>query len=272
MKFTNPALKSCLARVALGALCGFCALRGAAGAEIAQDFRGRPYDPALFRLTGPGASGAIHQDSRGLRIALPREHGMKPAVGIVLRSGFQGDFEITMEYEILAVEPTTGGYGAGVSLYITEVSYTKEAATIGRMAGRDGAGYFMSHRATTPAAGKREHSGGERIPAPSASGKLRLVRSDTTLTYLVADGESAEFQEIYETDLGDNDIDAVRFAADNGGSPTLVDVLIKSVSVHSDDAGPSELLPPRPSRWPLWIGLGAGVVLLGGGYWYWRQR
>jgi LPXTG-motif cell wall-anchored protein len=64
----------------------------------------------------------------------------------------------------------------------------------------------------------------------------------------------------------------VRLAADNGGSPTLVDVLIRSVSVSASDAGPPEELPPRPSRWPLWAGLGAGAVILGGGYWYWRRR
>ena len=247
-------------------------LRGAPAAEISQDFRGRPYDPALFRPAGPGASSAIHPDSRGLRITLPPEHGMKPAVGIVVLSGFQGDFEITMEYEILAAQPSAAGYAAGVSLYITMVSYTKDAATIGRMVGMDGAGFFMSHRATTPVGGKREHSGGEHIPAPSATGKLRLVRSEETLTYLVADGASEEFQEIYEAELGDNDIDMVRFAADNGGSPTLVDVLIRSVSVSAGDAGPPEQLPPRPSRWPLWAGIGAGAVLLGGGYWYWRRR
>src|SRR5205814_3350678 len=100
------------------------------------------------------------------------------------------------------------------------VSYTKEAATIWRIVGKDGKPFFMSHRATTPAGGKREHSGGERTPAPSATGKLRLVRSDSTLTYLVADGDSNEFQEIHETELGMDDIDLVRFAADNGGSLT----------------------------------------------------
>jgi hypothetical protein len=261
-----------LIKTALLVLCVLCAVRGASAAEISQDFRERPYDPALFRPTGPGASIAIQPDRRGLRITLPPEHGMKPAVGVVLRSGFQGDFEITMEYEVLQVEPTTGGNGAGVSLYITMVSYTREAATIWRIVGKDGKPVFMSHRATTPAGGNREHSGGERIPAPSASGKLRLVRSDATLTYLVADGDSEEFQEIYETELGVDDIDMVRFAADNGGSPTLVDVLIRSVSVSASDAGPPEQLPPRPSHWPLWAGLAAGAVLLGGGYWYWRRR
>jgi hypothetical protein len=268
----NRDLSECLFRAAMSTAYVLCALRAATAAEISQDFRGHPYDPAFFRLTGPGASMAIRPDNRGLRITLPPEHGMKPAVGVVLRSGFQGDFEITMEYEVLQVDPTTGGNGAGVSLYITMVSYTKEAATIWRSVGKDGKAYFVSHRATTPSGGKREHAGGERIPAPSASGRLRLVRSDSTLTYLVADGDSNEFTEIYETELGVEDIDMVRFAADNGGSPTLVDVLIRSVSVSASDAGPPEQLPPQPSRWPLWAGIGAGAVLLGGGYWYWRRR
>src|SRR5258708_38402720 len=100
-----------LTRVAACGLLSVCAFRGATGAEILQDFRGRPYDPALFRPTGPGASSAIQPDRRGLRITLPPDHGMKPAVGIVLRTGFQGDFEITMEYEILQVGPPTGGNG-----------------------------------------------------------------------------------------------------------------------------------------------------------------
>jgi hypothetical protein len=267
----NRKLNRRLTTAALCTMCGLCALRGSA-AEISHDFRGQPYDPALFRTTGPGASIAIRPDSRGLRITLPPEHGMKPAVGVVLRSGFQGDFEITMDYEILQADPTTAGYGAGVTLYITMVSYTKEAATIGRLVDKDGSPFFMSHRATTPSGGNREHSGGERFPASAPAGKLRLVRNDSTLTYLVADGDSDEFAEIYETELGVEDIDMVRFAAENGGSPTLVDVLIKSVSVSAGDAGAPEQLPPRPSPWPLRISLGVGAVLLGGGYWYWRRR
>lgn len=269
MKFK---LNCLVTRATLCALCCVCMLRAALGADISQDFRGRPYDPTLFRPTGPGASSAIQPDRRGLRITLTSEHGMRPAVGVVLRTGVQGDFEITMEYEILKVETPTGGNGAGVSMWITMLSYTKEAATIGRMVDKNAGPFFLSHRATTPIGGKREHHGGERISAPSSTGKLRLVRSDSTLTYLVADGATDQFQEIYETELGTEDIDTVRLAADNGGSATLVDILIPSIIIKSDDAGPVELLPPRPSRWPLWLGLASGGVLLCGGWWYWSRR
>jgi hypothetical protein len=257
-----------------------CLFQSLQAAEITYDFRGQPYDPALFRLTGPGASTAIRSDSRGLRITLPPEHGMKPAVGLVLNSGLKGDFEITMEYEILEAERPTGGNGAGVSIWITMVSYTKEAATIWRM-NRSGTGLdgsknslplFGSHRASTPIGGTREHSGGDLLLARAAFGKLRLARTGSTLTYRVADGASDEFQDIYETELGEDDVDTVRFAADNGGSPTLVDVLIRGVHIRSDEAGPVELLPPLPSRWPAVLVIGAGVLILGGSYWYWRQR
>jgi hypothetical protein len=101
---------------------------------------------------------------------------------------------------------------------------------------------------------------------------LRLVRTGSTLSFRVAEGSSDAFLDLWETEIGEDDLEIVRFAADNGGSPTLVDVLITEVKITSDDQGVPDELPPRPSRWPLWIGLGVGVVLLGGGYWYWRQR
>lgn len=132
---------------------------------------------------------------------------------------------------------------------------------------------FSSHRASTPSGGKRVHSGGQPLKTAATSGKLRLTRTGEILSYRVAEGTSDSFQELFETEFGEDDIDMVRFAADNGGSPTLVDVRIKEVSIRSDDAGAPDLLPPQPARWPLWAGLGLGAVVLGaGGYWYWSRR
>ncbi|MBI3862754.1 MAG: DUF1583 domain-containing protein [Planctomycetia bacterium] len=240
--------------------------------EIGQDFRGSPYNPSLFRPTGPNASGSITSDSQGLRITLTEEHGMRPAVGLALRSGLKGDFEITMEFELLQVAEPVGGNGAGVSIYVTMVSYTKEAATIWRAVRKGGDQIFSSHRATTPDGGKRVHQGGQALKTQGTSGKLRLTRTGDMLSYRIAEGSSDAFQEIFETEIGFEDIDMVRFAADNGGSPTLVDVRIKEVKVVTEEAGAPERLPPRPSRWPLWAGLGVSLLAAGGGYWYWSRR
>jgi hypothetical protein len=246
--------------------------RRVSAAEIGQNFRGAAYDRALFRPTGPNAAGSITFDSQGLRITLTEEHGMRPAVGLALLTGLKGDFEITMEFELLQVNPPTGGNGAGVSIYVTMVSYSKEAATIGRSVGKGGTQSFFSHRASTEADGKRKHYGGAPSRAESTTGRLRLTRTGETLSYRVAEGSSNVFLEIFETEIGLEDIDMVRFAADNGGSPTLVDVRIKEVSIHSEEAGAPELLPPRPSRWPVWAGISLAVLVLGGGYWYWSRQ
>ena len=245
---------------------------GASAAEIGQDFRGKPFDPALFRLTGPNAAGSIQSDSRGLRITLTEEHGLRPAVGLALRTGIKGDFEITMEFEFIRVDQPVGGNGAGVTLYITMVSYSRDAATVGRVVGKGGGQAFFTHRASTGPDGKRVHRGGDPLSTQATSGKLRLIRTGSMLAYRVAEGSSEAFHDLFETEIGEDDIDMVRFAADNGGSATLVDVRIVEVKITSDDSGAPDALPPRPSRWPLWAGLGLGALLLGGGYWFWWRR
>jgi hypothetical protein len=255
--------------VAAAILSGLCALSSLSAEEIGQDFRGKPYDPELFRPTGPGANTSIGFDSQGLRIVLPREHGMKPAVGIVLNTGVKGDFEITMEFEVVEVEKPQVGNGAGPTIWITMVSPTNEAATTGWHRQPDDKSVFFWHRASTPIGEERVHHGGSN-PTEHRSGKLRLARSGAILAYLVAEGQSDSFREIDQFELGENDVDTVRFAADNGGSPTLVDVRIQAVKIIADALGEPTPLPPPSSRWPLWLGVGV-ILAAGGAYWFWRR-
>ncbi len=267
-----PAAGRRLSRTGLLMLCMAFIVQSASAAEIGQDFRGKPYDPALFRLTGPNAAGSIRSDSRGLRITLTEEHGLRPAVGLALSTGIKGDFEITMEFEFIQVDEPVGGTGAGVSLYVTMVSYSQEAATMGRVSRKGGGQAFFSHRASTGPDGKRVHRGGDPLPTQCTSGKLRMVRTGSMLSYRVAEGSSEAFHDLFEAEIGEDDISMVRFAADNGGSATLVDVRIVELKIKSDEAGAPEVLPPRPSRWPLWAGIGLGALVLAGGYWYWSRR
>lgn len=268
----SPVMHS-LARVGLGLCCAAWAGPKAAAAEFQQNFAGGPPYEKSFRQTGPDASRAIKAEPPGLRISLGADHGKKPAVGLVARFGVRGDFEITLAYELLRVEKPTGGNGAGVSVWITMVSPTKEAATIARVTRPGGEQVFISHRASTPVGGPREHHGGKPLPTDSLSGKLRLVRKGPTLIYFVASGDSRTFQELYQFELGTADLDTVRFAADNGGSPTTVDVRLKSATIVADGLGSVQSLPPPP-RWPVRPAIGLGVVLLtAGGLWlWWRSR
>jgi len=230
-------------------------------AELAQRFQGNGWDSKVFRVTGPGAASVIHAENGGLRITLPPEHGNKAACGLALHQALKGDFDVAMEFEILQVDQPTGGNGAGVSIWLTMVSRTNEAATIAFMKGKSGDSAFISHRATTPEGGKRKHTVGHSSATLAKTGKLRFERRGPTLNYIVESAGKTE--EIHTSQLGTGDIDMIRFAADNGGSPTMVDVRIREITLRADDLGGATLLPPR-RRWFTLFNAGiAAIVIVG---------
>jgi len=257
---------------------GFCFWFGSleatpvSAAEFTYDFRGRPYDPKEFRPTGSNHRKVVRTTPNGLRISLPADHVNSLPVGLVVAFGVQGDFEITMDFELLDVPQPQSGHGAGVSLYVTMISPTHEAATIGRWRRPNDQQIVSAHRATTPEDGKRQHFG-ESAATEALSGKLRLVRNGTTLSFQFAPDESNIFREFFTSEMGSADLESVRIAADNGGTPTKVDVLIKSIAIKGGDLGAARRLPARRARWPWWTGGGLAVCLaVGVAYWMRSRR
>lgn len=265
---------SLLPRVGLGLGCLACLASAVPVETLTQTFKGRSYDPKLFRATGANTYRAIKAEAEGLRITLPAKQASKLPVGLVSRVGARGDFEITLAYEIVRVDRPTSGHGAGVTIWIATASAGKTAATLGHLVRPGGERVFFSHHAATRADGEREHHGGKPVPTTAASGRVRLVRRGTMLSYQVAEGNGAIFREIYEANIGPEDLATIRFAADNGGSPTAVDVRLKAISIRAEQLGTARSpAQPWPGRWLLWFG-GALLALLlaGGGYWLWRSR
>ncbi|HTU93194.1 MAG TPA: DUF1583 domain-containing protein, partial [Gemmataceae bacterium] len=191
-------------------------------------------------------------------------------VGLVSQFGIRGDFEITMTFEILRLDKPAGGNGAGVSIYVSTASLTQEAATLGRFIRPDGDQVFLCHRATTPPGEERRHEG-KSSPTTALSGNLRLVRKGTALSYQVAEGNRSEFQELYQTEWAAEDLETIRFAADNGGSPTVIDAYIKAIGIRADEFGPARPVPP-PFRWSFEMTMLLMATLLAcGGLWLWRR-
>ncbi len=253
-------------------LCLWWALRASQAAhaeEFTQNFQGRSYDVRYFRPVGSNTRRALRADSWGLRIS-PVDAESKLPVGLVSRLGVRGDFEITMAFEILRLNKPAGGNGAGVSIYISAASLSQEGATLGRFLRSSGEQVFLCHRAFTPPGEERKHEG-RRSPTTAQSGSLRLVRTGTILSYQVAEGGRATFQELYQTEWRGEDLDTIRFAAENGGSPTMVDVRIKAVSIRADDFGQARPVP-QPLRWSTGMTTGLMVLLLAvGGSWLWLR-
>jgi Protein of unknown function (DUF1583) C domain len=244
----------------------------AAAEEYGQSFRGRGFDLHLFRATGSNAHQAMSIDPRGLRIALRADHSNNLPVGLILRSGVRGDFEITMGFNVIRVDKPTAGNGAGVSIWISTTSAAREAATIARLVRPNGESVFAAHRAFTLPDGKREYHGGAPAAAEGLSGQLRLMRKGNVLTYLAAQGENSVFQELYQTQFTTEDLDTVRFAVDNGGSPTVVDARIEAANVRAGEFGSARVAPVRAPWSPRLIaGLTVAPLLLASACWLWRR-
>jgi hypothetical protein len=254
--------------IRLGLCWAVCAGPNATAEEFVQNFQGRPYDPHYFRLTC-NTRRAIQTDSRGLRISLFDADRRQP-VGLVCGLGVHGDFEITMWFEILRLVKSPGGRDAGLSIYVSTASLTQEAASLGRFIHSKGEEGFICHRATTPRGEERQHHL-ERFPTTAYSGSLRLVRKGTVLSYHVAKGGSNTFQELYQTEWAGEDLDTVRFAADNGGSSSMVDALIRAVSIRADEFGPARPAP-QPFRWTTGMTTALMAILLAtGSLWLWLR-
>jgi hypothetical protein len=254
-------------------VCGlYPGARAALAEELTYAFRGGRWDEKLFRPTGPNTLRALRVDSGGLRITLGKDRTNNVPVGLCTRFGVRGDFEITMSFEILRIDKPASGNGAGASIYVSMASSTRDAAGVARLVRPGGEQVFTAFRARTPVGQKREYHSGKPLSSQTRSGKLRLVRKGAELTYLIAPSPTGSFQELYKSNWGTDDLDIVRFAADNGGSPALVDVQIKVVRIRADDFGAAMAAPPPSRRGPVWWMAGALLVSAAVVGFWWRQR
>ncbi len=200
--------------------------------DFYQDFRGGRFQDALFQKVGRDPGRQVRPEAGGLRITLPAGPQSYPQTGILPRFQVRGDFEITLSYDILALEPPKTGYGSGVMLWIQAGEKQGTAAIARRHRVKEGSVY-VADRATEQANGPPQHDE-QFFSTRTKSGKLRLQRSGETIHYLVAKGASESFQELRQISFGTADLVAVRVMADPGGSRSTLDVLLKDLRFHTE--------------------------------------
>ena len=229
--------------------------------------------PAL-RLSGPNARQVARNDGRGLRIQLAADRSELAGVGVDTRFRVAGDFEITLEYEILALPKESPPQGTGLALLVKFETPATGGASLTRL--RKGTADVFGANRIMPGEGGKDRFQTENVPASAQRGKLRLARSGPMLKYLVAEG-TGEFREIHSADVGTEAITELRAQVRTGQQPASADVRLVRWSIHADS------LPDRPTIRPIarqswkWLILTVAVLLvlgLGGGtgYYFWKQR
>jgi hypothetical protein len=181
-----------------------------------------------------------------------------------------GDFEISMTYEGFNVPAPETGYGISCGLAVdTEnkdgtpgmrVHFTRSSL----VRKKDADGYAV----VVGRLKKQERGIDYKLekfePNPAPKGKIALKRVRDTLSCLQGDPDTpiAELSEIAKLKFTDSTIKKVRIFADQGGSPTLLDVYIDNMLIKAEEITFQIPARDRP-RWFWWIIAGITFVLAG---------
>lgn len=229
----------------------------ASAAEVTHDFRSRGIDKKLFRPVSPNATRFLSIGESGLLIRLPSKAEVTQPVGLTTRFGVSGDFEVTVAFDGQSLEAPTQGRGAGVGIWFAANNAGSEAATLSWLTVPGGQRLFSAHHALTSKSGVRDHSSGPPLPTAATTGRLRLVRNEKTLSYLIAAGSNREFREIHQVSCGHEPIPSIRIALDPGGGSTPMSVRLLWMHVKWDDSTPA-IAEATPS-WP-WVTLAPAIA------------
>ena len=243
---------------------------GALGAEYEVDFSNSRFDNARLRLMGPGAPTLVRPSPDGLVISMPRGSNADE-VGFAPRFSLRGDFEITLQYELLQIAQPKEGYGVGPTVYIITVSEEEDAATVGRMHRVEEGQVHSTHLARTPGGEGRRHHDVRFFENDTRRGLLRLTRVGDQLRFAASAGGEADFRTLRELRFSTGDVRLVRVALmRNGAGPEIpAEVRLKHFSIRAD-----QFPDYSDSRWRLWLGLAVlfGLVGIGIGGVVWRRK
>ncbi len=222
--------------------------------EYFQSFKGKPDDRAGFKLRGwAGAADRLVYEPEGLRIAFPLDYPGNRALGLGWDFPFKvkGDFEFTIRFEILK-EPEPAlvkGMGTRLSLGVNlETSETHEAAVSHKMYGKDG--IFFTTYLNTPTV----KNAIQKFPAKGKAGRLRLVRTGSTIACLAAEGDGNEFTLLKEAPFNQADVRSLFFSTATDGPKAELEVRITDLRIRADSVPNGPTAPVMTARGTsLWL-------------------
>jgi len=252
--------------------------QGAQGPEtlLAQDFREGKFDERKLKYVNRNHWTEIVPEPGGLRIAFAADKPDTPLKGLEWQKALEGDFEVTMGYEVLNAEKPPSGKASELFIWLffwDEGTGLKETITLSRSVRPGRGGQFSIYH------GKgRDHDFKVQMktfvvqPAQARVGKLRLKRTGATVSYFVAQAGDKEFTMLAEEPVTTDDVRVVQVAAANGGTLHPYEVRILDLEIKGRKAVP---VPKSSTGW-IWIavllGVGLGVAAFLWWRWKWKEE
>ena len=198
----------------------------------------------------------------GVRIKLPAGSGKIPQTGLYSLFTLAGDCEVSCKFELIDVPEPKAGYGCGVGIGF-DLAEDDGRGTIQRMTRLKNEAVFVLQTNLYGDHDKREVV--EKLaPAKGKRGWLGLRRVKKELIFLAASDWNESPVEIERMPFSDRAIQAVRFYADSGGSPTAVDARFLDITIQAEEITGAVPKSEQPvSRLWLWGLLGVAVCSLG---------
>lgn len=246
-----------------------------ASEHFTQRFGGDPFNKRILKYVGERrAPDAFTETDRGLLIKFPGDKQVPPQLGVATIFKVAGDFEITAEYDLVEVEHPEKGYGAGVVLRLYKPGGHYSRTHFSHFKKRAGKNAFTANVWSNTNGGVKQDA--KEYPAETDRGQIRLVRSGSTLTYLVADAGGEEFREVRTVDdFGTEPLNAVELLGDTGGCEQPFTVQLTRLSIRADDLPFGLPERQRQTIWGIWTVfglLGLSVLIVGSVVWFRRRR
>jgi len=205
------------------------------------------------------------------RLYLPEGIIGKSQSNIYSYFALRGDCEVTLTYELQNLPTPTKGYGSGLGLAFEAADPINRAAIqrIKRPKVKDG--YFVQSqfKDTKDHDKVKEKNDFEQAAVPS--GRLCLRRINKEVIFLAAEDPKEPLKEIGEPmPFTGQPIRKVLVFVDTGGSPTVVDVLVRQLEIRAEElSGGKVQQQPQQSTWWAWLilFLACGVLV-----WSWREQ
>lgn len=214
-----------------------------------EPFHGTPRVAKDFELLGFGAKECVKYEDDGLRITMPAGKS-RPPIGVGTKFGLKGDFDVSVSYEVFQ-EPEQAD--AGLSNTGTRISLTLKLdgaseAAIRRKITPEIPVHILAWRTIRPAGETKQLPKGANFPVTQKTGRLRLQRKGTELSYYLAEGDDKEFKLLTTFAFVADDIQTIQLSGHATSPKAALDARFKDLHVQA--AALPRVPVPAPEKIP----------------------
>ena len=225
-----------------------------------------------FSRYGPIAARNVSRDAKGVRIRLPATGRLASQSGLYSYFALAGDFEVTIDYDLISLPKPESGYGSAVGISLDAENVEEGSLSFYRgIHPQQGPAYWVT-RAKPGDNGTAYET--KFYPSTARNGKLVFRREKDVIVCLAADSIRFEPHELVTIPFVPGAIRPVRIFADSGGAPTALDVRLTNFQIRAQEiTGGIPEIGNSNFAYLGWIIVGvAGILGLSGLLWQRRVR